>query len=50
MNSKIKIGVAVADKPTGLFKNLEDKPLFGPGYPVIDANAFKDENGKYYFY
>ncbi|MGB3773934.1 MAG: glycoside hydrolase family 43 protein, partial [Leeuwenhoekiella sp.] len=45
-----KIGVAVADKPTGPFKEMQDKPLFDPGYPIIDANVFKDSNGKYYLY
>ena len=45
-----KIGVAVADKPTGPFKDLKNEPLFDPGYPIIDANVFQDEDGKYYLY
>ncbi len=45
-----KIGVAVADKPTGPFEEVSDAPLFDPGYPVIDANVFKDDDGKYYLY
>ncbi|TZF82751.1 family 43 glycosylhydrolase [Pedobacter sp. BS3] len=45
-----KIGVAVADSPTGPFKDISDKPLFDPGYPVIDANVFFDTNGKMYLY
>jgi beta-xylosidase len=46
-----RIGVAVADKPAGPFKDLYDRPLFDPGYPVIDANLyFDDENGKVYLY
>ena len=45
-----KIGVAVSDSPKGPFKDLEDKPLFDPGYPVIDANVFKDANGEFYLY
>lgn len=45
-----KIGVAVADKPEGPFHNLSDKPLFDPGYPIIDANVFFDKNGKRYLY
>ena len=45
-----KIGVAVADNPTGPFKDISDKPLFDPGYPVIDANVFFDTNGKMYLY
>lgn len=44
------IGVAVSDQPTGPFVDLEDEPLFEPGYPVIDANVFQDDDGKYYLY
>ncbi len=45
-----RIGVAVSDKPTGPFKDLSDKPLFDPGYPIIDANilTFKGKNYLYY--
>lgn len=45
-----KIGVAVADKPEGPFLNISDKPLFDPGYPVIDANVFFNKDGKMYLY
>lgn len=45
-----KIGVAVSDKPTGPFIDLAAKPLFDPGYPIIDANVFFDTNGKSYLY
>ncbi len=44
-----RIGVAVADKPTGPFKEVSDKPLFDPGYPIIDANILQ-HNGKTYLY
>lgn len=44
-----RIGVAVADKPTGPFKDVSDTPLFDPGYPVIDANLYI-EGGKVYLY
>ena len=44
------IGVAVADAPTGPFTDLQNQPLFEPGYPIIDANVFQDDNGKYYLY
>ena len=44
-----RIGVAVSDKPTGPFRDLSDKPLFDPGYPVIDANIL-DYKGKTYLY
>lgn len=46
-----RIGVAVADKPTGPFIEMNGGPVFDPGYPVIDANLyFDDDNGKVYLY
>ena len=43
-----RIGVAVADKPTGPFTNLINRPIFDPGYPIIDADVFFDANGRIY--
>ena len=45
-----RIGVAVADTPAGPFRELSSGPLFDPGYPIIDANVFCDEDGKCYLY
>lgn len=45
-----RIGVAVADSPLGPFEEMHEGPLFDPGYPVIDANVFKDDNGRFYLY
>lgn len=45
-----RIGVAVADSPTGPFIDLANKPVFDPGYPVIDANVLFDASGKIYLY
>jgi len=45
-----RIGVAVADKPTGPFRDMGKKPIFDPGYPIIDANVYFDKNGKTYLY
>ena len=45
-----RIGVAVADQPTGPFIDLNTRPVFDPGYPTIDANVFFDTNGKCYLY
>lgn len=45
-----RIGAAVADKPTGPFVNISDKPVFDPGYPIIDADVFFDTDGKAYLY
>lgn len=46
-----RIGVAVADKPTGPFIEMYNQPVFDPGYPIIDVNLyFDDENNKCYMY
>lgn len=45
-----RIGVAVSDKPTGPFKELSDKPLFDPGYPVIDADILEYKGKSYLYY
>ncbi len=45
-----RIGVAVADKPTGPFREVSDKPLFDPGYPAIDGNLLTDSDGRTYLY
>ncbi|MDR1417247.1 MAG: family 43 glycosylhydrolase, partial [Prevotellaceae bacterium] len=44
-----RIGVAAADKPTGPFKEMYSRPVFDPGYPIIDANLLF-ENDKVYLY
>lgn len=45
-----RIGVAVADRPDGPFKNLFNRPVFDPGYPIIDADVFFDDDGRVYLY
>lgn len=45
-----RIGVAVADQPTGPFIDMMNRPIFDPGYPIIDANVFFDTNGEAYLY
>lgn len=44
-----RIGVAVADTPLGPFAEVSDRPIFDPGYPIIDANLYQ-EDGRYYLY
>jgi beta-xylosidase len=44
-----RIGVSVADQPSGPFKDLMNRPIFDPGYPIIDANLLF-EDGKVYLY
>ena len=47
------IGVAVAEKPEGPYKDALGKPLIGQfhnGAQPIDQFVFKDDDGKYYIY
>ena len=45
------IGCASADKPTGPFTDIvPGRPVYSPGYAVIDANVLFDRNGKIYLY
>ncbi|MDY4139631.1 MAG: glycoside hydrolase family 43 protein [Eubacteriales bacterium] len=44
-----RIGAAVADTPVGPFVDVSDRPIFDPGYPIIDANLYQ-EGGRYYLY
>ena len=45
-----RVGVAVADSPTGPFKCMTNGPIFDPGYPAIDADVLFDTNGRVYLY
>lgn len=45
-----RIGVAVANSPTGPFIDLTNHPIFDPGYPIIDANVLFDTTGRIYLY
>lgn len=45
-----RIGIAEADSPTGPFKEMSDKPLWDPGYPVIDGNLLFDDDGRVFLY
>lgn len=47
-----KIGVAVSERPEGPFRDLMNRPIFNPEYPIIDANVFFDDthNRCYLYY
>jgi len=44
------LGLATAEKPGGPYKDAADQPLFDPGYSVIDASLFVDDDGQPYLY
>lgn len=45
-----RIGVAVSDSPTGPFTDLFNRPIFDPGYPVIDGNLLFENNKAYIYF
>jgi beta-xylosidase len=49
-NQSLRIGVAVADSPSGPFTDLIDQPMFDFGYAAIDGHVFFDDDGRKYFY
>ncbi len=44
------IDIAVCDTPNGRFKPLFKQPFYAPGYSVIDATLFFDDDGRIYMY
>ena len=44
------IGVAVSDTPTGPYTDLYNRPIFDPGYPIIDANVWFEDGRVYLYY
>ncbi|MCZ7583455.1 MAG: family 43 glycosylhydrolase [Deltaproteobacteria bacterium] len=54
-SANMRIGVAVADDPTGPFVDVYDQPFIGTGHGgvpflAIDAHAFRDDDGALYLY
>lgn len=45
-----RIGVAVSDSPAGPYVEMYDRPIFDPGYPIIDADVLFEEDGRCYLY
>ena len=45
-----RIGVAVADSPTGPYTDLYNRPVYDPGYPIIDANLWVEDDKVYLYY
>ena len=44
-----RIGVAVSDRPDGGFQDIGNQPIFDPGYPIIDADVYR-EAGRFFFF
>lgn len=48
---ELRIGVAVADAPTGPFADVfVEAPMFDPGYGCLDAHVLEDEGKKYFYF
>ena len=45
-----RIGVAVSESPSGPFIDLLNRPVFDPGYPIIDANLWFENDRVYLYY
>jgi beta-xylosidase len=45
-----RIGAAVSDAVTGPYTDLLSRPVFDPGYPVIDANLLFENDRIYLYY
>ena len=46
----LRIGIAFADEPQGPYEDPLGKPLFQPGYSVIDASLLVDDGIPYLYY
>jgi GH43 family beta-xylosidase len=49
-NSSLRLGVAVAEDPTGPFEDLANQPMFDFGYAVIDGHILRNDDGRCYLY
>ena len=49
-NQSLRIGVAVADQPTGPFVDVFNRPMFDFGYAAIDGHVLLDDDDHIYFY
>lgn len=47
---RLLISVATSDKAEGPYIDVSDKPVFDPGFAIIDASIFIDDDGQAYFY
>ena len=45
-----RISVAVSDRPDGTFILLNNRPIFDPGYPIIDGNIFLEDGHIWLYY
>lgn len=44
-----RVGYAVSDTPPGPYVDVLNRPVYDPGYPIIDVNLYF-EDGRVYFY
>lgn len=49
-NKSLRIGVAVADLPTGPFVDVFNRPMFDFGYAAIDGHILIDDDERIYLY
>jgi beta-xylosidase len=45
-----RIGVAISDSPVGPYRDMYNRPIFDPGYPIIDANLLFEDNKVFLYF
>jgi beta-xylosidase len=45
-----RIGVAISETPTGTYTALFNRPIFDPGYPILDVNLYFEDGRVYLYY
>ena len=48
--NSLRLGVAVADSPTGPFVDVHGAPMFDQGYAAIDGSVLQCEEGNFLYY
>lgn len=48
--NSLRLGVAVADSPTGPFTDVHDEPMFDFGYAAIDGSVLISDKGNFLYY
>lgn len=46
----LRLGVAVADSPTGPFTDVHGRPMFDFGYAAIDGSVLVSDEGNFFYY
>ena len=45
-----RVGYAVSDTPTGPYVDVLNRPIYDPGYPIIDVNLYFEDDRVFFYY